>query len=134
MSFGQDWGTLAWTTDGTLNAASIANNASSDSGAISNDGKLDTEVSVEIAYGATASAGAVVYVLREVGGSGGNDYESRDDLPWGFEMPRTVSTTHVRTFTVPASIGRFKIQVFNNAVGASITATVRYRQAAGENA
>ena len=121
MSGESDW-TLTWTAT-SIDADVIANAGDLTSDAISNDSKLDTEVAVQIAYGATASQGVKVYVLRE----GASAYEAEADNPWGFAMPYTVSTTHRRTFTVPASVGRFKILLTNDS-GASVTADVDYRQ------
>lgn len=117
-----DW-TLTWTAE--TDAQAIADAADHTSGAISNDTKLATEVAITIAYGATATEGVKVYLLREVDAS----YEAEGDDPWGFEMPSSVSTTHRRTFTVPASTAaRFKILITNDS-GASVTADIDYRQA-----
>lgn len=120
MSGEPDW-TLTWTAE--TDGQAIATGADHTTGAISNDAKLDTEVAIQVAYGATASQGVKVYVLRE----GASDYEAEADNPWGFEMPYSTSTTHRRTFTVPASIGRFKVLLTNDS-GASVTADVDYRQ------
>src|SRR3712207_2655634 len=90
----------AWAAT-SINAASVANGASATTAAISNDGKLGTEVSIEVAYGATASEGVKVYLLRDVDGT---NYEAVADGPWGFEMPKTVSTTHRKPFTVPPDV------------------------------
>lgn len=122
MAGEHDW-TLTWTAT-TIDADTIADAADLTSDAISNDTKLDTEVAVMIAYGATANQGVKVYVLRE----GASAYEAEADNPWGFEMPYSTSTTHRRTFTVPASIGRFQVLLTNDS-GASVTADVDYRQA-----
>jgi hypothetical protein len=130
-SFGQDW-TLTWTTT-SINASTLSSGGGeATTAAISNDGKLDTEVSITAAY-ASGTVGAndcIVYLLRDVDGT---DYEVIADNPWGFAMAKTVSTTHRRTFTVPASVGRFKIMVRNN-TGVNADVTVRYRQAEGVTA
>lgn len=127
-SYYQDW-ELTWTTT-SINASAVANAGTAITAAISNDLKLGTEVSVEIAYGATASQGVKVYILRDVDGT---NYEAVADGAWGFEMPKTTSTTHRRSFTVSADISRFKIHLTNDS-GASVTATVRYQQAVGTTA
>lgn len=121
MAGEQDW-TLTWTA--LVDAQSIADAADHNGGAISNDTKLDTEVAIKVAYGATANEGVKVYILRE----GDTDYEAEGDDPWGFEMPYSVSTTHRRTITVPAEIARFEVLLTNDS-GASVTADVDYRQA-----
>lgn len=122
MSGEYDW-TLTWTEE--TSAESITDGSGYTSAAISNDAQLATEISVEITYGATASEGAKVYVLRD----GADQYEDVDDNPWGFEMPYSTSTAYQRTFTVPASIGRFKIYVGNDS-GATVTLELDYRQSA----
>ena len=118
-----DW-TLTWTAT-SIDATAVANASSATSAAISNDGKLATEVAITIAYGATATTGVVVSILRDVDGT---NYEVAADLPWRFSLPFTVSTTHRRTITVPGDIARFKVMVSNDS-GASVTADVDYRQA-----
>jgi len=127
--YGIKWGSWAFAQSGAadIDATNIANAADLTSDAISNDDKLDTEVSVAIAYGATASQGVIVYVLRDADGT---NYEAEADAPWGFSMPYTVSTTHRRVFTVPAQIGGFKLLLTNDS-GAQVAATVRTRQAVG---
>lgn len=111
----------------SVNATAIAANASSTTATISNDEKLATEITVEIAYGATVTGGgAEIRVLRRIDAT---DFESVADAPQSFTMPVTASTTHRRAITVPGSISDFQIQVFNPATNSSITATVRTRQA-----
>lgn len=127
-TFNEDWD-AAWAAS-SINGSTVANAATATTAAISNDLKLDTEVSVEILYGATVNEGVKVYVLRDVDGT---NYEAIADGAWGFEMAKTVSGTNRRTFTVPAQISNFKIIVSNN-TGASVTATVRTRQAIGTSA
>lgn len=117
-----DWDS-AWAT--TSINGNITNTSTSTTAAISNDLKAATEVSVEIAYGVTASQGVKVQILRDVDGS---NYEASADAPFEFEMPKTVSTTHRRTFTVPGSVSNFKVSLSNNS-GATVTAVVRTRQA-----
>jgi len=119
----------AWSAT-SINSSAIANAADATTAAISNDGKLGTEVSVEIAYGATVNEGAKVYILRDVDAT---NYEAEVDGPWGFEMPSAVSATRRRAITVPPSISSFKVLVTNDS-GASVTATVRTRQVVGGTA
>lgn len=119
-----NWET-AWTTT-SISASAITDGSSSSTAAISNDLKSESEVSVTILYGSTATEGVMVYVLRDVDGT---NYEATTDGPWGFMMPYTVSTTHRRAFTVSGDrISSYKIHLVNN-TGASVTATVRYKQA-----
>lgn len=118
-----DWG--SWSTT-TINSSSVSNSSSSTTGAISNDEKTACEVSVTIDYGTTADAGVKVYVLRDADGT---NYEAAGDDPWMFEMPFSISTTHRRTFSVsPSHVSSFKVSVQNDS-GATVTATVRYKQA-----
>lgn len=128
-SYAEDWGALGWTADGVISALAIATGASATGDVVSNSGKLDTEVSVEIAYGATYSADVVLYILRDVDGT---NYEDKSTA-YGIAIPGAVSTTRRRTITVPASIARFKCLV-DNPSGASVTATVRRRQSTGVTA
>jgi hypothetical protein len=130
-TFGQDW-TLDWTTTSINGSSLSASGGQATTAAISNDGKLDTEVSVTAAYGAgtVGASDCIVYLLRDVDGT---NYEAIADGPWGFSLAKTASTTHRRTFTVPASVGRFQILVRNN-TGVTVTATVRFRQAEGVTA
>lgn len=127
--YGISWASWAFAQSGAANidGTAINNEAALTSDAISNHLKLDTEVSVAIAYGATANEGVVVYVL---GDTDGTNYETVDDAPWGFDMPYAVSVTRRRRFTVPAQVGSFKLLLTNDS-GAQAAATVRYRQAVG---
>lgn len=127
-SFGHDHD-AAWAAT-SIAASSITNGSNAATGAISNDGKLDTEVSVEVAYGATASAGVIVSVERDVDGT---NYEATADQPFSFTMPNTVSTTHRRVFTIPGHIGTSRVRLTNPS-GATVTATVRTRSAMGVTA
>jgi len=114
----------------SIAASAVANSGNAETAALSNNSKLGTEVSIAAAYGATATVGLKVYVLREVDTT---TYEAVADKPYGFEMPFTVSTTHRRGFWVPHSFGAFKIRV-ENASGASVTVTVKTRQQTGVTA
>jgi len=58
----------------------------------------------------------------------GTNFETESDAPWGFSMPYATSVTRRKVFTVPGSIGSFKILLTND-TGASVTADVDYRQA-----
>lgn len=119
-----DWD-AAWTTGGiAVDGDTVTDTNSATSDAISNDGKLATEVAVEIGYGGIVDEGAMVYVLRDVD----DNYEAVTDDPWGFEMPSTISVTRRKTFTVPGTISDFKVHVVND-TGASITVDIDYRQA-----
>ena len=53
----------SWTA--LVNAQAITDTGSNTSGAVSNDATLGTEVSVQIAYGGTATEGVKVYVAAE---------------------------------------------------------------------
>lgn len=113
-----------WTAT-SIAASSITNTGTATTAAISNDGKSGTEIGVTIAYGSTADAGVDVYVLREVDGN----YETVNDRPYGFQMPYAISTTKYRTFTVMADrVSKFKIYI-ENQTGATVTATISYKQA-----
>jgi hypothetical protein len=128
-NFYQDWD-AGWAAETTANldgTGSIAANSSVAGAAVSNDLRTYTEVSVTVAYGATA-ADATVYVLRDVDGT---NFEAIADKPFGVTIPGVASTTIRRTFTVPASVSRFKVAAFNPAANSAITVTVRYRQAVG---
>lgn len=128
-SYGESWGTLAWAVDPALSAQAIATGAQAAGTAVSNDGKLDTEVSIEVQYGATYAADVVLYLLRDVDGT---NYEGQETAQ-GYAVPGAASTTRRRTVTVPASVGRFKPFV-DNPSGASVTVTVRTRQSTGVTA
>lgn len=127
---GFNWDT-AWSTT-SINGSTVTNsNSATTSAAVSNDNKAATEVSVEIAYGATATQGVVVELLRDVDGT---NFEASTDSPWGFTMPFSTSTTYRRTFTVYGeNVSAFKVKATNGS-GASVTATVRYRQATFDSA
>ena len=58
----------------------------------------------------------------------GTNFEAHADNPFAFSMPYTISTTHRRTITVFGETSNFKVHLRNDS-GASVTATVRYRQA-----
>lgn len=115
----------SWTaTD--ISATSVDDASSASTSAISNDDKIATEVSLEVTYGTTADEGVKIYILRDVDGT---DFENPNDNPWGFQMPYTTSTTHRRTFNVPAErTSKFKVHISNDS-GAAVTATIRYKQA-----
>lgn len=118
-----DWD-ASWTTtsiDGTM-----TDGTSQSTAAISNDGKVATEISVDVDYDSTANEGLLCYVLRDINGT---DYETANDSPFGFQMPYAISQTRRRTFTVAGDrVSRFKVQLQNN-TGGTVTATVKYRQA-----
>ena len=111
----------------SIASSTVTNGSNATTAAISNDTKVGTEISVTVAYGGTATQGVLVNVLRMVDDS--PTFESAtNDAPWGFAMPFATSTTFHRTFTVPSDrISKFKVYVANSA-GASVTATVNYRQ------
>lgn len=121
-----NWG--AWSSGITgLSGASVANAGTATStNEISNDDKIATEVSVECVYGATASQGLKVYVLGSIDGT---NFETVASGAWGFEMQRATSSTYRTRFMVSAlDYSSFKIHVTNNS-GATVTVTVRTRQA-----
>lgn len=124
-----DWD-ATW-TDTSINSSSITDTNSSTTAAISNDQKVATEVSVDIDYGGTTDEGVFCYVLRDVNGT---DFEAVDDRPFGFEMPFSSGNTRRRTFVVAADrVSKFKVQLVNN-TGATVTASVKYRQAISTSA
>jgi len=115
----------AWTTT-SINSTSIVTAANSTTAAISSSVKIVTEVSIAIAYAGTATEGVKIYVLRDIDGT---NYETVNDMPWGFQMPFAASVTRYRTFTLSGvAISKFKILV-SNASGGTVTATVRFKQA-----
>jgi hypothetical protein len=119
------WDT-SWTAT-SIASSTITNTSNSTTSSISNSGKIGTEVSVTIAYGGTATQGVIVNVLRMV--DDGPTYESAaNDAPWGFSMPYAISTTFHRTFNVAGDrASKFEVYLSNNS-GASVTATVDYKQ------
>lgn len=117
-----DW-VGSWTT--LAGSQAIADASTHTTAAVSNDTKLAREISVACAYGATATEGIKVYILRDIDGT---NYEAVVDNPWGFEMPKTVSTTHRRTFTVPGTISKFKVHITNDS-GAQVTVDIREQAA-----
>lgn len=117
----------SWTAT-SIAASSITNTGTATTAAISNDGKSATEIAVTVAYGTTANQGVDVYILRDVNGT----YEAVADRPFGFQMAYGVSTTFHRTITVMADrVSQFKVFVFNQ-TGATVTATVNFKQAVVE--
>jgi len=113
-------------TNTSINSSAVTTGSTATSAAISNDVKIVTEVSVTIAYGGTATEGVKVYLLRDIDGT---NYETTNDMPWGFQMPFSTSVTRYRSFTVSgSSISKFKILV-SNASGATVTASVKFKQA-----
>lgn len=124
ITFTYNWDAAFTTT--SISASSITNTSTATTAAINNDGKSTTEVSIQIAYGGTANEGVKVYLLRDTDGT---NYEDTTDAPWAFMMPYAISVTRRRTFTVSAMmVSNFKIKLTNDS-GATVTATVRYRQA-----
>jgi len=124
--------TISVLWDSTWNSTSIAastvtNTSSATTAAIDNSNHAATEISVTIVYGGTATTGAVVNILRMVDDT--PTFESAtNDSPFGFSLPFATSTTFHRSITVAGDrISKFKVYVSNN-TGASITATVNYKQ------
>lgn len=121
-----NWG--SWSSGITgLSAQSVNNAATATStNEISNDDKIATEVSVACTYGATASQGLKVYVFGSIDGS---TWENVASGAWGFEMQKATSTALYARFMVSAlDYSSFKIHVTNN-TGATVTVTVKTRQA-----
>lgn len=119
-----------WTAS-TIAAAAITSGTASDgansatSEVISLDGFDGVIISVQVAYGATINEGVKVYVLSDIDGT---LFEAVADGAWGFEMPRTASTTHRRSFSISAEdYATLKVRVANNS-GATVTVTVRYKR------
>jgi hypothetical protein len=121
----------AWANT-SVNASAIANGANlTTSAAISNDNKAATEVGVTVTYGATATQGVVVELLRDVDGT---NFEASTDGPFGFSMLFSTSTAYRRTFTVLGeNVSAFKVKITNNS-GASVTATIQTKQATFDSA
>jgi len=116
-----DWD-ASWSTT-SIASSSIADAGSASTAAISGDLKAETEVSITITYGAIATEGVKVYILRDVDGT---NYEAATDSPWVIEMPSAVSATKRKTINV-GNLSSFKVHLTNGS-GASITATVDYKQ------
>lgn len=135
--FGQNWPT-SWTTDSVLNGTpTVAAGAySSNSATIANYGAspnevLDTEITVDVAYGATITGGgAIVYICRRTR----TGWESpANDSPASFTVPVVASTTRSKTVTVPGLVGDFQVVVFNPATNSTITPTLASRPSQGQS-
>jgi hypothetical protein len=134
--FGQNWPS-SWTTDSTLNAATVtAGSNSSASATILNTAAspnevLDTEVEIDVAYGATITGGAaVIYICGQV--SSGVE-SAVNDMPFSFLAPVAASTTcHARIVVSGADYGGFAVVVGNPSGNSSITVTVKTRQSQGQ--
>lgn len=114
----------SWTAT-SIAASTVTNSSTATTAAIDNDNITSTEIAVTIVYGGTTNEGARVYVLRDVGGT----YEVIVDGAWGFMMAYSVSGTYRRSFVVQSiNASKFKVMI-SNSTGASITATVSYKQA-----
>lgn len=125
MAAGFDWG--AWAVlgseDQTINAASDLF-----FGVIDNDGKVATEVAIDLTYAASSTLGANVQIERDLDGT---NFEGASSLPWTIPMPFAANSTRERVVTVPADyIGKFRVRVVNlsPATYALTNVTVRYRQ------
>lgn len=118
-----DWGSwsLLGTRDQTIAAASYAV-----FGTIDNDGKVATEVAIDITYASGATLGANVQIERDIDGT---NFESASSLPWTVPLPFAANTTK-RVITVPTMVNQFRVRVVNlsPATHALTNATVRYRQ------
>lgn len=126
-SFGINHDT-SWTTSSTITNSTITNGSNLTGEVISLDGFLGCLISIELTYSGTANSGAGVYVLKDAGGT----YELVGDIPWGFEMPRTASTIHRRTFTVLAEeCESFKIYISNGSGGSISAVTMKYKRFLG---
>ena len=125
MSAGFDWGSwsLLGSEDQTINAAS-----STVFGTIDNDGKVATEVAIDLTYAASSTLGANVQIERDLDGT---NFEAEGSLPWTIPMPFVANTTKERVITIPADmVGKFRVRVVNlsTATYALTNVTVRYRQ------
>ena len=118
-----DWND-AWTTH--ANADAMADAASDDiATGISHDGKWATEVSVQVDYGATATEGVKVYVLRYV--SAAVTESGANDAPWGFQMKYLANATKYAVFTVDGTmVSKFSVFATNDS-GASVDITCKAR-------
>ena len=125
MASGFDWG--SWVVLGTEDQT-IAAAADAVFGAIDNDGKVATEVAIDLTYAASSTLGANVQIER---GIDGTNFESASSFPWTIPMPFAANTTKERVITIPADmIGKFRVRVVNlsTATYALSNVTVRYRQ------
>lgn len=125
MAAGFDWGawSLLGTEDQTIAAASDAV-----FGTIDNDGKVATEVAIDLTYAASSVLGANVQIERDIDGT---NFEGASSLPWTVPMPFLANVTRERVITIPADmIGKFRVRVVNlsTATYALTNVTVRYRQ------
>ena len=125
MAAGFDWGawTLLGTEDLTIAAASDAV-----FGTIDNDGKVATEVAIDLTYASGATLGASVQIERDIDGT---NFESASSLPYTVPMPFLANVTRERVITIPADYcGKFRVRVVNlsTATLALTNVTVRYRQ------
>ena len=125
MAAGFDWGSwsLLGAEDQTIAAA-----ADAVFGTIDNDGKVATEVAIDLTYASGATLGANVQIERDIDGT---NFESASSLPYTVPMPFLANVTRERVITVPADmIGKFRVRVVNlsTATHALTNVTVRYRQ------
>jgi len=122
------WGSYAAVSG--LNGQSIAANANAVSAAVSLSGALGVEFSLDINFGATASA-PTVYILRN--GDDTNFEAIGVGAPFSFSANATPSTNHVFTvFTLTADdADQVKIGVANPSGNSSITVTLRVKTVQG---
>lgn len=129
-TFSVDWDATFSTVTG-LNGASISGNTTTTGSTVLDlDTKLAVKITVEIAYGATASP-ATLYLLADSDDT--PNFESpTTDQPFSMTIPGVASTTIRRSVTVRAEdAGKLKVAVNNPSGNSSITATVRYKYAVG---
>jgi hypothetical protein len=129
MSFGITFGNWARLGDEDQSIAAAASHAM---GAIDNLGKISTEVSVQVAFNASATLGADIIVEREINSTPA--YEATAGAPWTVPMPFLAGATYQRVITIPADfVGSAQIRVRNNqAATHAITVNVFYRQSTFE--
>lgn len=121
--------TRVWDSSHTatsIAASSINNGADAETAAISQLTAFQTEVTVAVTYGGTATQGVDVHVLRNVDGT---TYEAVTDDTFVAQMPYATSALRSFVFTVPGEVSQFKVLLSNDA-GAAVTATVKFKQLA----
>ena len=91
---------------------------------ISNAGRVASEVSIELAYHASATAGAILQVAKELDGTSSSDIRMEDTVSsvWSIYLPFEAGRTISRVLCIPANrVGRFSIRILNTDTAQSIT-------------
>ena len=112
-----------WTLLGTA-ATSVANGTGVNFGEISNAGKVNTEISVSVTYGA-GSVSANLVILPDIDGT---NYVNPLGAVRNLPIPAFASGTREVVYDVGGDTSKFRVRIENNGA-AALTATIRYRQA-----